>query len=112
MRGVITLHEFYRRANMAFKIEVEFDDADIQQLVDAYNSNADTAGQITIDDVEELEEDVKGALREFMFDQVIELLESENEEVYHFFVDLFDPVESHEDDLEEFEDDQPFPSVH
>lgn len=88
---------------MAFIINVEIDDLDIKQLVDAYNLNSDE--EITVADVVARKDDVIASLREFMFDGFITLLESENEEVYDFFADIFDPLDmatyNQDDDIED-----------
>lgn len=84
-----------------FTINVELDELDIKQIVDQYNANSDA--EITVKDVMDRKDDVIASLREFMFDGFIELMESENEEVYDFFADIFDPLDmyNHDDDLEE-----------
>jgi N-acetyl-anhydromuramyl-L-alanine amidase AmpD len=85
---------------MAFTVEITFDDEDIDQLIAAYNETADLQNQICVEDFSEREDEIKSILREYMFDHAVDLLESENDEVFNLFAETFDPSDF--DDIEEF----------
>lgn len=97
---------------MSFSIVIDFDDVDIKQLVDAYNETAGELDAITVQDVIENLDDVQQTLREYMFDKAVELLESENEEVYDTFCDVFHPIDIDFDGLEDFEEQITPPRTH
>lgn len=97
---------------MSFSIVIDFDDVDIKQLVDAYNETAGDLDAITVQDVIENLDDVQQTLREYMFDKAVELLESENEEVYDTFCDVFHPIDIDFDGLEDFEEQITPPRTH
>ena len=87
---------------MALTIEILIDDADIVEVVGQYNANASTP--ITVKDFEgNRKDEVTGILREFLYDNIIALIEDENEAVYDMFADTFEDIDSY--DYDEFEDD-------